>query len=113
MSLPKRFKKIVCLSLYLIMFLLVLSPVEAQVIFYKIVLTCLGATLGWWLDFFLFPYSRPSGYLMDAWQDNKKIFKQGVADYPVCPGYENLFAFALVRRAGLVVGLALGLALAL
>ncbi|MGL1932172.1 MAG: putative holin [Desulfotalea sp.] len=113
MKLPKRLTKIVCLSLYLVLLLLLVLPVDAGVLFYKMVLVCTGATLGWWLDFYLFPYSRPAGYLMNPWQENKSLFIKGVADYPVCPGYETVFVFSFTRRAVVVVGLALGFALGL
>jgi len=90
----------------------VVSPVQLPVALYKLALTLLAGYLGYWLDVWLFPYSRPDGYLRRNWK-NAQGFKDDVPDHAIAPGYEHIFAAALIRRA-LIAGfcmLAVGLGL--
>ncbi|GFK94440.1 hypothetical protein NNJEOMEG_02285 [Fundidesulfovibrio magnetotacticus] len=90
----------------------VVSPVQLPVALYKLALVLLAGYLGYWLDVWLFPYARPDGYLLRNWQ-LEQGFKPLKPDHAVAPGYEQVFAAALVRRA-LIVGfcmLAVGLGL--
>lgn len=90
----------------------VVSPVQLPVAVYKLALVLLAGYLGYWLDVWLFPYSRPDGYLVSNWKV-EPYFKRNRADHMIVPGYETVFAAALIRRA-IIVGccmLAVGLGL--
>lgn len=90
----------------------IVSPVQLPVAVYKLALVLLAGYLGYWLDVWLFPYSRPDGYLASNWQIAPG-FKRDQADHAIVDGYALVFAFALIRRA-LIVGfcmLAVGLGL--
>lgn len=90
----------------------VVSPVQLPVAVYKLALVLVAGYLGYWADVWLFPYSRPDGYLLSNWQAAPG-FKAFEPDHAIVPGYETVFAAALIRRA-LVVGccmLAVGLGL--
>lgn len=108
-----RMKKMILVTLFCILCVAVLSPVQLPVVIYKVCLVCLGALVFFWVDRLTFPYSRPGGYLVDPWQSNG-IFKKGVADYVIVSGYETVFAMSFIRRAimmcfGGALGVALGL----
>jgi len=88
------------------------SPVQLPVAVYKLALVLLAGYLGYWLDVWLSPYSRPDGYLARNWR-TEPGFKHDEPDHAIVPGYETVFAAALLRRA-LIVGccmLAVGLGL--
>jgi len=90
-----------------------LSPQQAPVVLYKLTLVLLAGVAGYWLDRWVYPYSRPDGYLRREWRDHSDIWPDDLADYEVTPGYETVFAVALLRRA-IIIGcamLAVGLGL--
>lgn len=79
------------------------SPVQLPVTVYKLALVLLAGYLGYWMDVWLFPYSRPDGYLRRNWQEQQG-FKPDAPDHEIVLGYETIFAAALIRRA-IIVGL--------
>lgn len=79
----------------------VVSPVQLPVAVYKLALVLLAGYLGYWADVWLFPYSRPDGYLLNNWQATPG-FKNFEPDHAIVPGYETVFAAALIRRAVIV-----------
>jgi len=88
------------------------SPVQLPVAVYKLALVLVAGYLGYWCDVWLFPYSRPDGYLVRNWETDQG-FKADAPDHAIVPGYETVFSAALIRRA-IVVGccmLAVGLGL--
>jgi len=88
------------------------SPAQLPVTIYKMALVLLAGYLGYWLDVWLFPYSRPNGYLARNWTADKG-FKPDAPDHAIVPGYEAVFCAAIIRRA-VILGscmLAVGLGL--
>lgn len=80
-----------------------ISPVQLPVTVYKLALVLLAGYLGYWMDVWLFPYSRPDGYLRRNWQEQQG-FKPDAPDHEIVLGYETIFAAALIRRS-IIVGL--------
>lgn len=112
-KLPDRLKVVLALSLFAVLGVVLFSPaLVANTLWYKLCLVLLGVTLGWWVDFFLFPFARPQGYLLEHWKGSAG-FASSRADHMVCPGYEMVFALACIRRAAVMVGVAFALAFAL
>ena len=108
------FRMIVCglAAVACLLAVALIAPVQLPVALYKLALVLLAGYLGYWLDVWLFPYARPDGYLGGSWQASQGHKPDG-PDHAVCPGYEQVFAAALIRRA-LIVGfcmLAVGLGL--
>ncbi|EFL53098.1 hypothetical protein DesfrDRAFT_0146 [Solidesulfovibrio fructosivorans JJ]] len=93
--------------------LAIVSPQQLPVAGYKLCLVVLAGLLGYWLDRWLFPYARPDGYLAREWRAHGRDYPDSEADYAVVPGYETVFAAALLRRALVVLGAMLGLGLGL
>ena len=93
--------------------LALVSPVQLPVMLYKLALVLLAGCVGYWLDRWLFPYSRPDGYLAQEWRKHDADFPADAADYAVVPGYESIFAAALLRRALVVLGVMLAVGLGL
>ena len=89
------------------------SPVQLPVAVYKLALVLVAGYLGYWLDRWIFPYARPDGYLAREWRDHGGDFPDDMADYAVVPGYEPVFAAALLRRALVVLGVMLAVGLGL
>ena len=108
------FRMIVCglAALACLAVVAAVSPVQLPVAVYKLSLVLLAGYLGYWFDVWLYPYSRPDGYLVRNWETDQG-FKADAPDHAIVPGYETVFAASLIRRA-LVVGccmLAVGLGL--
>lgn len=112
-NIPDRLKVVLLISLWAILGVVLSAPLQVVITLgYKFSLVLLGVTLGWWVDFFLFPYARPQGYLVEHWK--KRVgFTATRADHVLCPGYEMVFAVACIRRAAVMVGVAFALAFAL
>lgn len=89
-----------------------ISPEQAQVVYYKFALVIAAAYLGYWIDRVLFPYSRPDGYLKKFWQHGTKEL-ENQADHEVVDGYKNVFCFAMIRRALIVIAVTLSATLGL
>lgn len=118
MNIRFRFRLIdlMLLAVVLLIAMALISPQQIPVAMYKICLISLAAIVGYWLDRSLFPYSRPDSYLnTNNWLVTRKIVgkKSFEADFPIVPGYDYVFAAAMIRRAiivgSVVVGVALGL----
>ncbi|MGV2287289.1 putative holin [Trinickia sp. YCB016] len=88
------------------------SPQQLPVALYKLSLISLAAVVAYWLDRGLFPYARPDGYLRKDWRDGTDE-PLNHADFPIVPGCEAVFAAALLRRALIVAGVVIGVALGL
>ncbi|MCW5223504.1 hypothetical protein D5041_07815 [Verminephrobacter aporrectodeae subsp. tuberculatae] len=99
-------------ALLLIIAIALISPQQLPVALYKLSLISLAAVVAYWLDRSLFPYARPDGYLQHHWRDTGGACELD-ADYQVSPGYHQVFAAAMLRRAiivgAVVIGVALGL----
>jgi hypothetical protein len=98
------------LSIFLMTGLYVVSPQQAEVVYYKFSLVILGAFLGYLIDKVLFPYARPDGYLHDFWQHGAKEIK-GEVDHAIVDGYKHVFGFVMIRRAIIVTAVILSVAL--
>jgi hypothetical protein len=93
--------------------LALVSPVQLPVMLYKLALVLLAGYVGYWLDRWLFPYARPDGYLSREWRAHDGTYPDDAADFAVVPGYEHIFAAALLRRALIVLGVMLAVGLGL
>lgn len=106
---PKRFPRMfLCLFLALLGLagICLVSPQQGPVILYKIALVLLAGIAGYWLDRWLFPYSRPDGYLKKEWTAHGLHWPDDIADFEVTRDHMAAFAAALIRRA-LIVGAAM------
>lgn len=83
------------------------SPQQLPIVIYKISLITLSAVLGYWLDHSLFPKATLGQYLVY----DPTFMARGV--YPIKPGYEQVFAVALIRRAIIVAAVCLAVAMGL
>ena len=92
-----------------------INPELISTTVYKVFAAVAGGWGGYVLDCHLFPYARPDGYLKsDNWKrDRDTLGKQkDAADFPVADDYHAVFAFAQIRRAVVVIGVAAVAALA-
>lgn len=96
----------------LIAVIALVSPQQLPVVLYKLSLISLAAVVGYWLDRALFPYARPDSYLRQDWRDGTDE-PYDKADHPVVDGYCHVFAAAMLRRAMIVTGIVIGVALGL
>lgn len=111
-----RFYGWLVVTVFLFAALYVISPQQAEVVFYKFALATGGALLGCLLDRLIFPYARPDGYLTKFWQDRPPTWEitaiqRGEADHEVVAGYENIFALAMIRRAVIIVAVTVSVTL--
>lgn len=88
------------------------APHKSEVTTYKVSLIALAAVLAYWLDRAFFPYSRPDSYLVRDWRLGSTE-PTGAADHPVVPGYELVFAAAMIRRAIVIAAVVTGVAMGL
>ncbi|PAK13982.1 MULTISPECIES: putative holin [Burkholderia cepacia complex] len=88
------------------------SPQQLPISLYKLSLVSLAAVVAYWLDRGLFPYARPDSYLERDWRHGSTEPTLD-ADYRVVTGYELVFAAAMLRRALIVLGVVVGVALGL
>lgn len=91
----------------LLVVIALVSPQQLPVVIYKISLIALSAVLGYWLDRSLFPKATLGQYLVY----DPTFMARGV--YPIKPGYEQVFAVALIRRAIIVAAVCLAVAMGL
>lgn len=113
MSRPQRFPRLfswLLAAVALIAALAIISPQQLPIALYKLCLISLAGVVAYWFDRALFPYARPDSYLEVHWQDgtSEPLFD---ADYRVVPGYQLVFAVAMVRRALVVLAIIVGVAL--
>ena len=90
-----------------------LSPQQGPVLLYKACLVFLAGVAGYWLDRWIFPYSRPDGYLKREWRHHGFDWPDDRADFEVIPDHMGAFCSAMLRRA-VIVGfsmLAIGMGL--
>lgn len=107
-----RLTTFLLLAVALLALITSVSPVQLPVVAYKLSLISLAAVVAYWLDRALFPYARPSGYLMRDWRCGACVGSNPV-DYPVIQEYRWLFVGACIRRALIVLGVVIGVALGL
>lgn len=98
----------------LLLGIILFSPVQGPVVAYKLALVILAAICAMIFDFLAFPYSLPSGYLDRDWRTNPNADGgDGKPDFPIAQGYIIPFCASLTRRAliifGFIVAVALGL----
>ncbi|MCM2494563.1 putative holin [Burkholderia glumae] len=111
----KRFPRLtswLVAAIVLIVAIALLSPQQLPVALYKLSLVSLAAVVAYWLDRGLFPYARPDSYLERDWRHGTAEPMLD-ADYRVVTGYELVFAAAMLRRAVVVLGVVVGVALGL
>ncbi|AOJ84354.1 MULTISPECIES: putative holin [Burkholderia] len=115
MPFTRRFPRLtswVIAAIALIAVIASISPQQLPVSLYKLSLVSLAAVVAYWLDRGLFPYARPDSYLQADWRHGASGESLG-ADYKIVAGYERVFAAAMLRRALIVVGVVIGVALGL
>jgi hypothetical protein len=85
-----------------------LFPQQLAVVAFKGLLVSVAGVGGYYLDRSLFPYARPDGYLaLPPGVRHSRVPGDPVtADYPVCEGYNTVFAVAMLRRA-VIIGCAM------
>ncbi|AJY31397.1 hypothetical protein BTM_3828 [Burkholderia thailandensis 34] len=115
MPFTRRFPRLtswIVAAIVLIVAIALMSPQQLPVSLYKLSLVSLAAVVAYWLDRGLFPYARPDSYLQADWRHGagNESFD---ADYKIAAGYERVFAAAMLRRALIVVGVVIGVALGL
>lgn len=102
------------LGFCLLLGIIVFSPAQGPVIGYKLALVVLAAIVGMAFDYLAFPYSLPSGYLDKDWRKNPDATgADGKPDYPVADGYIMPFCASLTRRAVIIFGFVIAVALGL
>jgi hypothetical protein len=84
------------------------QPQLLSVSIYKLSLITSGAWLAYWLDRWLFPYARPDALLDLAWSVGAPITVKG---FPTDPVRMQAFVGAMQRRALIVVGAMIAVAL--
>ncbi|WP_303236993.1 putative holin [uncultured Bilophila sp.] len=93
--------------------LLLVSPVQAPVVLYKLALVMLAAILGMFFDVAAFPFAAPDSYLDDDWKRAPGVPQSRCADFPIAVGYRWPFVMACLRRvlvvAACVVAVSVGL----
>lgn len=98
----------------LLLGLLCISPVQGPVVTYKLALAVVAAITGMVFDYLAFPYALPSGYLVKDWRKNPDADGgDGNPDYPVIEGYILAFCATLTRRAFIIFGFIMAVALGL
>lgn len=115
LKLPRRLPRMagwLLLAKLLIAAIALVSPQQLPVALYKLALISLAAVVGYWIDRSLFPYARPDGYLSRDWRATEGHTELD-ADHQVAPGYREVFAAALLRRAVIVGAVVIGVALGL
>ena len=94
--------------------IIIFSPAQGPVIGYKLALVVLAAIVGMAFDYLAFPYSLPSGYLDKDWRKTPNATgPDGKPDYPVAEGYIMPFCASLTRRAIIIFGFVMAVALGL
>ncbi len=101
------------LALGLLALLLLLSPVQAPVLLYKLALVSVAAIAAVFFDYAAFPFATPASYLDDDWRKHPDADNPCNADYPVVMGYERVFAAVCLRRALIICGFVLAVCLGL
>lgn len=107
--LPRLTSWLILAALLAVLIALV-SPAQLPVVAYKLSLISLAAVVAYWLDRALFPYARPDGYLAADWRCG---LVDARVDYPIADGYAWVFIGAMLRRAVIVAGVVIGVALGL
>ncbi|MCW3700384.1 putative holin [Burkholderia cenocepacia] len=111
----KRFPRLtswLVAAIILVAAIALFSPQQLPVALYKLSLVSLAAVVAYWLDRGLFPYARPDSYLERDWRHGPDGLAPE-ADFQVVKGYELVFAAAMLRRAVIVLGVVVGVALGL
>lgn len=107
-----RLTVFIVLAILLVMAIACVSPAQLPVVVYKLALITLAGVVAYWLDRVLFPYARPGDYLLLDWRAGGAGGAHAV-DFPITEGYERLFIAACVRRAIIVAGVVLAVAMGL
>ena len=107
-----RLTSFILITIFLVALIAAVSPVQLPVVAYKLSLISLPAVVAYWLDRALFPYARPDGYLMRDWRCGACVGTNPV-DYPIIQEYRYAFIGACLRRAIIVMGVVIGVALGL
>lgn len=81
---------------------------QMPLVLYKLSLVLTMGTLGLWFDRYVFPYARPDGVLREDWEKAGDRGSFGFPDYPVCEGYELIYAAMQLRRALIIAAFILG-----
>lgn len=100
------------IALLLLAGIALMSPTQIPIVLYKLALISLSASVGYWIDRALFPYSRPDSYLQRDWRRGSDEPENEV-DFPIVGPYHRVFAASLIRRAIVVAAVVIGVALGL
>nr|DAI22375.1 MAG TPA: Putative 2/3 transmembrane domain holin [Caudoviricetes sp.] len=100
-------------ALVLLALIVVISPQQLPVVFYKLSLVSIAAIVGYHLDRALFPYSSPGSYLKTNWKTPTITPRDNEPEHPICDGYQLVFALVVLRRALIVGAVMLGVTLGL
>ncbi|WP_088158728.1 putative holin [Achromobacter xylosoxidans] len=106
-----RLTTFIVLAILLALAIMIVSPAQLPVVVYKLSLISLAAVAAYWLDRALFPYARPDSYLVTDWRCGRAGMQP--VDYPIVDGYMWPFVLATIRRAIIVAGVVIGVALGL
>jgi hypothetical protein len=110
-----RLLTLLIIAVALLIGLFLVAPHQLPVAMYKLCLISLGALAGYWIDRVMFPYARPDSFLIDDWRRTRvaEFGSPGAVDYPVMGDYQQVYAAAMIRRALIVMAVAIGVALGL
>lgn len=114
-ALLPRLLTLLIIVVTLLIGLFLVAPHQLPVALYKLCLVSLGALAGYWIDRVIFPYARPDSFLVDDWRRTKvaEFGSIGLVDYPVMDSYRVVYAAAMIRRALIVMAVAISVALGL
>lgn len=115
MALLPRLLTLLIIVVSLLIGLFLIAPHQLPVALYKLCLVSLGALAGYWIDRVIFPYARPDSFLVNDWRRTTvaEFGSPGAVDYPVVGGYQKVYAAAMIRRALIVMAVAISVALGL
>lgn len=80
---------------------------------YKLCLFLAAGVTGCILDYAVFPFAKPEGYLTDRWDCGFCEHKKGEADFHIVKGHELDFYVACMRRVVLISVAIIGVCFAL
>ncbi len=104
----------VALGIVLLLSIILFSPAQGPVIGYKLALVVLAAIVGMAFDYLAFPYALPSGYLDKDWRKTPNADGgDGKPDFPIAQGYIKPFCASLTRRAIIIFGFVIAVAVGL
>lgn len=110
-----RLITLLLIAVALMLGLYFIAPQQVTVALYKLTLVSVAVVLGYWIDRAMFPYARPDSFLVDDWRRTTvaEFGAAGAVDYAVIDGYERIYAAAMIRRALVIMAVAISVAMGL